>query len=385
MEQKVEKQLSTGEIGAIIQQLSRKTRLSNDVATLATQDLEYGYTKEMVERYVNTGWNYERMKKFSEILGKTSDQKFISFIEDSQFSARQMDMLLQAHLKQVPVGEMKEVLEQGMTEFSTAKMLQELAKNYEKVRELNEKLVSQEGEEPNGEIMGRIQELVSGVGDNKDFLQKVLLKLEQLDMIQKNGDEVKASLSMTIEKQETLINEQQDRLNQQAKELVQKNNRYEHLQKEKEMLENKYETITKVLEDVRKENTAMRERVESMERKTDEPVEEKRNVPNSQQKEWEQKCVRSMQSVQIDRMERKPANHLMAFANMLFFRGRGKNKLLHHLKNASLKPDQMQQVKIAIEKGIPEENVIDIINSGFDAIEMEQAIDILLAEKKMYN
>lgn len=385
MEQKVEKQLSTGEIGAIIQQLSRKTRLSNDVATLATQDLEYGYTKEMVERYVNTGWNYERMKKFSEILGKTSDQKFISFIEDSQFSARQMDMLLQAHLKQVPVGEMKEVLEQGMTEFSTAKMLQELAKNYEKVRELNEKLVSQEGEEPNGEIMGRIQELVSGVGDNKDFLQKVLLKLEQLDMIQKNGDEVKASLSMTIEKQETLINEQQDRLNQQAKELVQKNNRYEHLQKEKEMLENKYETVTKALEDVRKENTAMRERVESMGRKTDEPVEEKRNVPNSQQKEWEQKCVRSMQSVQIDRMERKPANHLMAFANMLFFRGRGKNKLLHHLKNASLKPDQMQQVKIAIEKGIPEENVIDIINSGFDAIEMEQAIDILLAEKKMYN
>ena len=355
------------------------------MAALATQDLEYGYTKEMVERYVNTGWNYERMKKFSEILGKTSDQEFISFIEESQFSARQMDMLLQAHLKQVPVGEMKEVLEQGMTEFSTAKMLQELAKNYEKIRELNEKLVPKEGEEPNGEIMGRIQELVSGVGDNKDFLQKVLLKLEQLDMIQKNEDEVKASLSMTIEKQETLINEQQDRLNQQAKELVRKNNSYEHLQKEKEMLENKYETVTKALEDVRKENAAMKERVESMGRKVDETVEEKRNVSNPQQKEWEQKCVRGMQSVQIDRMERKPANHLMAFANMLFFRGKGKNKLLQHLKNASLKPAQMQQVKIAIEKGIPEENVIDIINSGFDATEMEQAIEILLAEKKMYN
>lgn len=385
MEQKVEKQLSTGEIGAIIQQLSKQTRLSNDVAALATQDLEYGYTKEMVERYVNTGWNYERTKKFSEILGKTSDQEFISFIEESQFSARQMDMLLQAHLKQVPVGEMKEVLEQGMTEFSTAKMLQELAKNYEKVRELNEKLVPKEGEEPNGEIMGRIQELVSGVGDNKDFLQKVLLKLEQLDMIQKNEDEVKASLSMTIEKQETLINEQQDRLNQQAKELVQKNNSYEHLQKEKEMLENKYETVTKALEDVRKENAAMKERVESMGRKVDETVEEKRNVSNPQQKEWGQKDVCGMQPVQIDRMERKPANHLMAFANMLFFRGKGKNKLLHHLKNASLKPAQMQQVKIAIEKGIPEENVIDIINSGFDATEMEQAIEILLAEKKMYN
>lgn len=384
MEQKVEKQLSTGEIGAIIQQLSKQTRLSNDVAALVKQDLEYGYTKEMVERYVNTGWNYERMKKFSEILGKTSEQEFISFIEESQFSARQMDMLLQAHLKQVSVGEMKQVLEQGMTEFSTAKMLQELALNYEKVRELNEKLVPR-GEEVNGEIMGRIQELVSGVGDNKDFLQKVLLKLEQLDMIQKNGDEVKASLSMTIEKQETLINEQQDRLNQQARELVQKSNSYEHLQKEKEMLENKYEAVTKALEDVRKENTAMKEKVESIGRKTDEAVEGKRNVPNPKQKEREQKCVHGMQLVQVERMERKPANHLMAFANMLFFRGNVKNKLLHHLKNASLKPAQMQQIKIAIEKGIPEENVIDIINSGFDATEMEQAIEILLAEKKMYD
>lgn len=115
MEQKVEKQLSTGEIGAIIQQLNKKTRLSNDVAALVSQDLEYGYTQDMVERYVNTGWNYERMKKFSEILGKTSDQEFISFIEDSQLSARQMDMLLQAHLRQVPLDEIKEVLEQGMT------------------------------------------------------------------------------------------------------------------------------------------------------------------------------------------------------------------------------------------------------------------------------
>lgn len=385
MEQKVEKQLSAGDIGAIIQQLSKTKRLSNDVAELVRQDLEYGYTQDMVERYVNTGWNYERMKKFSEILGKTSDQEFISFIEDSQLSARQMDMLLQAHIRQVPLDEMKEVLEQGMTEYSTAKMLRELAKNYEKVRELNENLMPMEGEQPSSEIMGRIQELVSGVGDNKDFLQKVLLKLEQLDMIQKNGDEVKASLSMTIEKQETLINEQQDRLNQQAKELVQKNNSYENLQKEKEILESKYETVTKALEDVRKENTAMKERVESMGREKDATRSERRDVSNPPDYGYEEMSVCGMPYVQLDRMERKPANHLMAFANMLFFRGKGKNKLLRHLKNASLKPAQMQQVKIAIEKGIPEENVIDIINSGFDATEMEQAIEILLAEKKMYN
>ena len=41
----------------------------------------------------------------------------------------------------------------------------------------------------------------------------------------------------------------------------------------------------------------------------------------------------------------------------------------------------MQQVKVAIECGLKEEEVIDIINSGFSAEEMAQAIEIVLAEK----
>ena len=35
--------------------------------------------------------------------------------------------------------------------------------------------------------MEKISEMVSGIGDNKDFLEKVLTKLEQLDAIKKNG------------------------------------------------------------------------------------------------------------------------------------------------------------------------------------------------------
>lgn len=41
----------------------------------------------------------------------------------------------------------------------------------------------------------------------------------------------------------------------------------------------------------------------------------------------------------------------------------------------------MEQVRIAIESGLEENEVIDIINSGFTAEEMAQAIQIVMADK----
>lgn len=41
----------------------------------------------------------------------------------------------------------------------------------------------------------------------------------------------------------------------------------------------------------------------------------------------------------------------------------------------------MQQVRKAVEAGLSEHEVISIINSGFAADEMEQAIQIVLAER----
>lgn len=41
----------------------------------------------------------------------------------------------------------------------------------------------------------------------------------------------------------------------------------------------------------------------------------------------------------------------------------------------------MEQVKAAIQSGLNEQEVIDIINSGFSAKEMAQAIEIVVADR----
>lgn len=55
--------------------------------------------------------------------------------------------------------------------------------------------------------------------------------------------------------------------------------------------------------------------------------------------------------------------------------------MIRKLKGKGLSIEQMKQVKSAIEKGLTEQEVNDIIESGFSAEEMEQAIEIVVADR----
>ena len=63
------------------------------------------------------------------------------------------------------------------------------------------------------------------------------------------------------------------------------------------------------------------------------------------------------------------------------FRSKAKYNLIQQMKEADLSKSQMEQIQVAIESGLTDTEVSDIINSGFDVEEMAQAIQILLADK----
>lgn len=379
-------QLASSDIGTYMTELKGRGNVNNDVLKLVKRDLEYGYSREMVETYIRTGWGIDRMRELSEIIGKTSDKEFISFIKENQFSARQMRTLLEFHLKHISVEDMIAVTGKGLSEFAVNKMLGELAKAQEQVEDAKEKLEQEVLEDGKSqEIMEKISEMVSGIGDNKDFLEKVLTKLEQLDAIKKNGDDVKESFSHTIETQEKLISEQQTSLNQQAKELARKNTSIEKLTKE-------LDDARKEAEDVRKERNEMERKIEELQKENEalkQEADRKEEVkpeaqPGRIPEFYETKVVGANgvpQTIQVERMTRRSPDGLLALAGKKLFKGKNRLNLIVHLKNANLNTGQMQQVKAAIEAGLKDEEVVDIINSGFSAEEMAQAIEIVLAEK----
>ena len=84
-------------------------------------------------------------------------------------------------------------------------------------------------------------------------------------------------------------------------------------------------------------------------------------------------------TVEHSRPERRDG--FFAMLGKKLFGDKKRMRIIRAVAAAKLDKEQMKQVKNAIKAGLLENEVIDIINSGFDAEEMEQAVEIVLAEK----
>lgn len=85
--------------------------------------------------------------------------------------------------------------------------------------------------------------------------------------------------------------------------------------------------------------------------------------------------------VPVERMARRKPDGLKAFAEKIFGRGRQNSGMIRQLTGKGLNPAQMEQVRMAVQAGLTEQEVNDLIDSGFSAEEMAQAVEIVVAEK----
>ena len=85
--------------------------------------------------------------------------------------------------------------------------------------------------------------------------------------------------------------------------------------------------------------------------------------------------------VPVERSMRRKPDGLKAFAEKLLGRGRQSSGLIKQLTGKGLNPAQMEQVRMAVQAGLTEQEVNDLIDSGFSADEMAQAVEIVVAER----
>ena len=85
--------------------------------------------------------------------------------------------------------------------------------------------------------------------------------------------------------------------------------------------------------------------------------------------------------VPVERSVRRKPDGLKAFAEKILGRGRQRSGLIKQLTGKGLNLAQMEQVRMAIQAGLTEQEVNDLIDSGFSAEEMAQAVEIVVAER----
>ena len=381
----------------------------DDVLKLAKEDLELGYPKELVALYAESGWQMECSRKFSSIMRANSDGDLLQLLAEGGLNPYQMQLLANYYEKGVSVAQLKDVGAKNLTAYDMEQALK-------LVCQANRETDAAQGREsPVTEIsQGKIAAMTEALRQREKELE------EQQEINNKQASE-NAKLRIKAES-----------LEKQVKELEQERTGYDSekrsILEERDRLYQQSQTLMKEkgqliadLEEVQKEKDGMEQRLKEMENKALEKTAGPQRAA-AQQAAGEQQAAGQQEAsgvkkaaanrqgaesqdinsenftghdilaairgrngerhfVPVERMARRKPDGLKAFAEKIFGRGRQDSGLIKQLTGKGLNPAQMEQVRMAVQAGLTEQEVNDLIDSGFSAEEMAQAVEIVVAEK----
>ena len=375
----------------------------DDVLRLAREDLGLGYPKELVALYAESGWQMDRCKKFSSIMRADSDGDLLRMLAEGGFNPYQMQMLANYYGKGVPVAQLRDVGAKNLTAYD---MEQALKRVYQANRETE---TEKAGESPEGkDLQEKIVSLTEALRQREKELE------EQQDANNKQASE-SAELRIKAEKLEKRVGElewEKSGYDSEKRSILEERDRFyrqnQTLMKEKEQL-------IADIEEVQKEKDGMEQRLKEIESKalaetpgpqaaaarqtaTQPPIPRAQDMaairqgaefPDNSPEDFSGHdylaAIRGRNGerhlVPVERTVRRKPDGLKAFAEKLLGRGRQDSGLIKQLTGKGLNPAQMEQVRMAVQAGLTEKEVNDLIDSGFSAEEMAQAVEIVVAER----
>lgn len=396
-------------IAPIISEFTRKG-CKDDVLRLVKEDLNLGYPKELVALYAEAGWQIDQCQKFSSIMRSNSDEGFLRMLASGAFNPYQMQLLANYYDKGVTVEQLTEVGSKNLIAYD---MEQALKLIYQANQEAGLAL-DQDSPEMKA-IQEKITSMIEEIAGNKKMYEQVINELSKLDSIKQSSDEVKDSLTEALHQRERDLEELQDRNNKQASEcaaLREKAYRLEeqvkalesekagYAEEKKSILEERdrfYQQNRTLIEEknqlladfeaVQKEKEELEERMKETESREQPAAEKPQEKPSGSSgvAEDDYAIVRGRNGekhmVPVERTVRRKPEAFRILAEKILSKRKPKSSIIKQLTGKGLNPAQMEQVKRAIQAGLEDEEVTDIINSGFSAEEMAQAIEIVVADK----
>ena len=374
----------------------------DDVLRVAKEDLELGYPKELVALYAESGWQMDRCKKFSSIMRANSDGELLRMLAEGGFNPYQMQLLANFYEKGVPVAQLRDVGARNLTAYD---MEQALKLVYQANRE-----AGTEGAEKKPED-NRLQEKIVYLEEELRQREKELGEQQEInDKQASEGAGLRIKVE-SIEKQVRELEQEKAGWDSEKRFILEERDRF--YRQNQTLMEEKSQLIAD-LEEIQKERDGVEQRLKEMESRALAEAEGPRAAGTKgaevqQAAEEQQTAGRQTASggqginagdsagndylaairgrngekhlIPVERTVRRKPDGLKAFAEKLLGRGRQSSGLIKQLTGKGLNPAQMEQVRMAVQAGLTGQEINDLIDSGFGAEEMAQAIEIVLAEK----
>ena len=396
---------------AVIVKLKEKG-CRDDVLKLAKEDLELGYPKELVALYAEAGWQMDRCKKFSSIMRGNSDEELLRLLADGAFNQYQMQLLANYYDKGVPAAQLRDVGAKNLTAYDMEQALKMVYQANRETETDKEKVKETESPEDNN-----LQEKIASLTVALDQREKELGDQQEINNRQAAESADLRTKAESLEKQVRELEQEKAGHDSEKRSILEERDRF--YRQNQALLQEKEQLIAD-LEEVQKEKDGMEQRLKemggtAMQTAAEQTVAARDTAGEQQpagrqqaagigQKIPEQQGTGSENSgdgdmenndflvsikgrngerhlVPVERSMRRKPDRLKVFAEKIFGRGRQGSGLIKQLTGKGLNPAQMEQVRMAIQAGLVEQEINDLIDSGFSAEEMAQAIEIVVAER----
>ena len=375
-------------------QLLRNKHFSEDTIALVKSDYEYGLKEEEISLYLNKSYDIEQMKILSECLHKDVPKDMIDIIKNTKYSVHQMQVSLEFYEKGVPVQTIKEVMDKGEKPITMRRLYEEVLEQLNKVK----KQIPEESEYVKA-LISQMDEVVVKINHQNERYDALNKKLSEIET-SKDDEEVRERLVKENQDKDALINSQQNELNKASSTIARLRDDIEKKDKEMKRMGDRIESLEDKIISVATEN--------KKEAESKAEPQESQSVPQAEKKMVDTVAVpQNMQAVAngipvyyqipvvdgtgnvvqrlpIERSVRKNSNNGVAslFAR-LSFKKKSRADIVKLVASGDLVPAQLVQIKSAIEKGLTESQLVELINNNISAEKMKEIIEIAVLENSM--
>lgn len=383
-------------------QILRNKHMDSEVIALVKSDYEYGLTDDEIGLYLNKSYDIEQMKVLSKCLHKGVSEALLTLLKDSRMAAPKMQTALDYYEKGVPIDAIREVVQKDDTAVNMRRMfdvvLEKLNKAKEQVPqdlEYVKALISQ---------MDEVVEKINHQNERYDALNKKLSEIET----SKDDEEVRERLVKENQDKDALINSQQNELNKASSTIARLRDDIEKKDKEMKRMSERIESLEDKIIGIATDNMKAAEVkndagktenaedvADTKEDRTDKKTVDTVAVPQNMQAVANGIPVyyqipvvdgtgNVVQRLPIERSVRKSSNSgVESLFARLSFKKRSRADIVKLVASGDLVPAQLVQIKSAIEKGLTESQLVELINNNISAEKMKEIIEIAVLENSM--
>jgi len=372
-----------------IDNLRSAAKYSPEIIDLVESDIEYGLTEEQTRLYLKRNMKFPQMKMMSQCLRKGADEAFVELLTKYDMSGHQIQVAIEFLEKGISVESIETVVANGEKPAMMRKSFEQMLEKVKQVRSSSE--VAPEYVQG---LVKQIEEAVAKIQFQEERYDELNKKLKIFENSKKD-EEVHNGLVKKLGDTEAELSTQQDQVNRANATIARLREQIEEKKEEMERMQKRIDTLEdKLLDTVaakpeEKKETQVKEDKKELEKPQtvfeEKPMAERPyQIPVYYQLPVVDANGRVVQHVQVERTIRK-ANQgaFSGFLGKLGFMKKSRQDIVKLLASGDLVPAQLVQIRSAIEKGLTEGQLVELINNNVSAEKMKEIIDIAVLENSM--